>query len=232
MSEDLKRLSRLASILTQLQSKTLITAPFLAKRFDVNIRTIYRDIKALEEAGVPITIHEGKGYSVVDGYHIPPVMFTEREAFSLITAEQIIKRDKDSSLIKEFGGAVAKIKSVLRNHSKSKAEILEQRIYIGKNEREKSTSASLIDIQVAITQTQPITIGYTSEDGSITVRSIEPYMVYHSVSEDWIVVAFCTLRRDFRSFRIDRIKHYSVQTTSFKPEQKAFRKFISEKFID
>ena len=73
---NLKRLSRLTAILTQLQSKRIVTATSLAEKFDVNVRTIYRDIKALEESGVPIYTEEGKGYSLVEGYRIPPVMFT------------------------------------------------------------------------------------------------------------------------------------------------------------
>jgi len=232
VKEDLKRLSRLASILTQLQSKSLITASSLAKKFDVNVRTIYRDIKALEEAGVPITVDEGKGYSLVEGYHIPPVMFTEREAFSLVTAEQIILRDKDSSFTKEFTGAITKIKSVLRNRSKEKAEVLEKRIYVGKNADAESTSASLMDIQMAITASHPIDIGYASEDGKITKRTVEPYMLYHTVRENWVLVGYCCLRKDFRSFRIDRIKDHKTQAATFKPNEKAFRKFIEKKFID
>lgn len=232
MNDDLKRLSRLASILTQLQSKTLVTAPSLAKKFDVNVRTIYRDIKALEEAGVPITVDEGKGYSIVEGYHVPPVMFTEREAFSLVTAEQIISRDKDSSFVKEFSAAVSKIKAVLRNHSKDKAETLEKRIYVGKNAEEKPTSSSLIDLQMAITSTQPIDIGYAAEDGSVTNRTIEPYMLYHSARENWVLVAYCTLRKDFRSFRLDRIHTHNLQKAAFSPDEKAFKKYIEKKFID
>ena len=74
------RLSRLTAILIQLQSKRLITSTELADKYGVSIRTIYRDIRALEEAGVPIYTEEGKGYSLSEGYRLPPVMFTEEEA--------------------------------------------------------------------------------------------------------------------------------------------------------
>jgi predicted DNA-binding transcriptional regulator YafY len=91
MSDDTKRLSLLTSILTQLQTKRLfLTATDLANKFSVSKRTIYRDIKALEQAGVPILIEEGKGYTIMDGYRIPPIMFTESEANALRTAEQLI----------------------------------------------------------------------------------------------------------------------------------------------
>ncbi|MEO7046774.1 MAG: HTH domain-containing protein, partial [Ferruginibacter sp.] len=94
---DTKRLSRLTAILTQLQTKRLLTTSELAKKFSVSSRTIYRDIKALERAGVPILTEEGKGYSLMEGYRIPPIMFTESEANALITAEQLIRKNKDAS---------------------------------------------------------------------------------------------------------------------------------------
>ena len=76
--QDMKRISRLTAILTQLQTKQLITSTSLAEKFGVSVRTIYRDIRALEKAGVPILTEEGKGYSLMEGYKIPPIMFSVR----------------------------------------------------------------------------------------------------------------------------------------------------------
>lgn len=84
---DIKRLSRLTAILTQLQTKRILTSTTLAEKFGVSVKTIYRDIRALEQAGVPIFTEDGKGYSLIEGYRIPPVMFTENEANALITTE-------------------------------------------------------------------------------------------------------------------------------------------------
>ncbi len=89
-NNDTKRLSRLTAIITHLQTKRLITATELAKKFGVSVRTIYRDIKALEQAGVPVLTSEGKGYTFMDGYKIPPVMFSEAQANALILAEQLV----------------------------------------------------------------------------------------------------------------------------------------------
>jgi predicted DNA-binding transcriptional regulator YafY len=83
---DIKRVSRLTAIITQLQTKRLLTAAHLSMVFGVSIRTIYRDMKALEQAGVPIMTIEGKGYSLMEGYRVPPVMFTEAEANALISS--------------------------------------------------------------------------------------------------------------------------------------------------
>src|SRR5579862_5885088 len=87
---DTKRISRLMAILTQLQTKRILTSTRLAEKFGVSVRTIYRDVKTLERAGVPILAEDGKGYSLMEGYRIPPVMFTENEANALITTEQLV----------------------------------------------------------------------------------------------------------------------------------------------
>ena len=99
MAKDKPRLTRLAAILTQLQSKKIVTAREIAEKHNVSLRTVYRDIKTIEHSGVPVFTEEGKGYSIVDGFNLPPVMFTEEEANALITAEKIIYRNKDLSLI-------------------------------------------------------------------------------------------------------------------------------------
>ena len=107
-NNDTKRISRLTAIVTQLQTKRLLTAPELASKFSVSVRTIYRDIRALEDAGIPIYVEEGKGYSLMEHYRLPPVMFTESEANALIAAEQLVLNNKDSSLIKDYSAAIDK----------------------------------------------------------------------------------------------------------------------------
>lgn len=228
---NIKRLSRLTAILTQLQSKRIVTATSLAEKYNVNVRTIYRDIKALEESGVPIVTEEGKGYSIMEGYRIPPVMFTEREALALITANQIIATQKDSSLRKEFSNAVGKIKSVLKNYNQEKIEIVESSIYVGKNLEEESGSHSLMDIQIAIATQHVISIHYKAENQDISKRILKPYLIYYSNKDNWLVCAWCTLRNDFRSFRLDRIINYSILERTFTPDNKLFKKFITENFL-
>ena len=105
-NKDSTRLSRLAAILTQLQTKRLLTSTSLAESFGVSVRTIYRDLKVSEQAGVPIFTEEGKGYSLMEGYKIPPIMFSENEANALITVEQLVRKNSDSSLIKEYKEAI------------------------------------------------------------------------------------------------------------------------------
>jgi predicted DNA-binding transcriptional regulator YafY len=225
-SNDTKRLSRLTAILTQLQTKQLLTATEIAKKFQVSTRTVYRDLKALEHAGVPIFTEEGKGYSLMEGYRIPPVMFTESEANALITAEQLVLKNKDTSFIKEYSEAILKIKSVLRDSTKNKANLLSDRIVFRQNIENNTTSSYLSVLQIALTNFNLVTIEYYSSDTNKTSkRTIEPFAMY-STQENWLLIAWCRLRKEYRSFRLDRIQKLNVLLDTFKPHQITLQEYF------
>ncbi len=225
-NNDTKRLSRLTAILTILQTKRLLTASELANKFSVSNRTIYRDIKALEQAGVPILTEEGKGYSLMEGYRIPPVMFTESEANALITAEQLILKNKDTSFVKEYSEAISKIKSVLRNKTKDKANLLSDRTVFRQNTDNNRTSNYLSTLQLALTNFNLVKIKYHSPDtNKTTERTIEPFAIY-STQENWLLIAFCLLRNDFRAFRLDRIQNLTTLNEQFEPHKMTLQEYF------
>jgi len=96
------RLTRLTSILIQLQSKKIIVAKEIANRFEISLRTVYRDIKTLQDAGVPISSENGTGYFLVSRYHLPPIMLNEKEVNTLVIAEKLIQNQGDNSLQNDF----------------------------------------------------------------------------------------------------------------------------------
>lgn len=221
-----KRLSRLTAILTILQTKRLLTASELANKFSVSKRTVYRDIKALEQAGVPILTEEGKGYSLMEGYRIPPIMFTESEANALITAEQLILKNKDASFVKEYSEAINKIKSVLRNNTKDKANLLSDRTVFRQNADHDRTSNYLSTLQLALTNFHLVKLKYHSFDNDqVTERTIEPFAIY-STQENWLLIAFCLLRKDFRAFRLDRIQNLTTLNEQFEPHKITLQEYF------
>ena len=229
-NNDIKRLSRLTAILTQLQTKRLITARDLAGKFDVSLRTIYRDIKALEQAGVPILIVDGKGYTLMEGYRVPPVMFTENEANALITAEQMILKGSDTSLSIEYKAAISKIKAVLHQLTKEKVELLSNRIAISPAILTSQHSGSLALIQNALTSFKILDISYQSnQNEEITQREIEPFALYFSLKESWLLIAFCRLRKDFRMFSLDKILKINKLDSSFQPHKLTLEEYLNEK---
>ncbi len=169
------RLARLNAIITQLQSKRLITAKQLAERHHVSVRTIYRDIRTLEHSGIPLVTEDGKGYSLMEGYHLPPVLFTEEEANALITVEQLAIKNKDQSFSENVSSAVEKIKAILRYSQKGNADLLADRIYFGGNDNEEKSSNNLMQIQSAIIHFQVLKIDYQSSEKKRTTRNIEPF---------------------------------------------------------
>lgn len=225
MKEEKPRLSRLTAIITQLQSKRIVTATSLAEKHNVSVRTIYRDIRTLEKSGIPIVTEEGKGYSLMEGYQLPPVLFTEDEANALITAEQLILKSKDKSFSENYSNAITKIKSVLKHSQKGKADLLGDRVYFGGNNSFEKSSNYLMKIQSAITNYQLAEITYNSSKNKVTNRTIEPFALYNNKG-NWLLIAFCRLRDEFRAFRIDYIEQLKLLNDTFTPHDMTIEEYF------
>ena len=225
---DTKRLSRLTAILTQLQTKRLLTVSELAKKFSVSNRTIYRDLKALEQAGVPIINVDGTGYALMEGYRIPPVMFTENQANALILAEQLVLQNKDASFVKDYSEAIDKIKAVLKLNMQDKANLLADRTRFNQNVDRERNSDNLSDLQYALTNFYLTKIEYSNEaDETTSNRLIEPFALL-STQENWLLVAWCRLRKAFRYFRLDRIKKLAILTEKFTPHKMTLQEYFDK----
>lgn len=227
LDNDTKRLSRLIAILTKLQTKRMLTATELSKKFSVSVRTIYRDMKALEQAGVPLETIDGKGYALVEGYRIPPVMFTENQANALILAEQLVLKSKDKSFIQDYSEATEKIKAVLKHNMKEKVNLLSERTMFKGYTEQATNSHYLSDLQYALTNFYLSKIIYTNEKQIRTERLIEPFALL-STNESWLLVAWCRLRKTFRYFRLDRISQLNVLDEKFKPHDMTLQMYFDK----
>lgn len=222
-----KRISRLIEILTILQTKRIVTSTKLAEKFGVSTRTIYRDIRVLEQASVPVLIEEGKGYTLMEGYKIPPIMFTENQANALILAEQLVLKNRDSSLIEYYAEAIDKIKAVLRQSEKDKANLLSLRTKLSNF---KINSNILSTLQIALTNFYLVNFDYINAESKESRRTVEPFALLN-ISEGWLLVGYCRLRNEFRYFRLDRIKKLQIQQENFKPHEMSLQEFF-EKYHD
>ncbi len=214
----MNRLDRLTAILIQLQSKKIVKAAEIADRFEISLRTVYRDVKSLMEAGVPIGSEAGTGYFIVEGFHLPPVMFTQDEASAMIMAGKLVEQLTDKSVQVAFNDALMKIKSVLNEGQKDHLQILHDHIEVFKPQKNPSAQSSyfLTELQRATATKKVITIEYESNQNEITCRSVEPIgLLYYSAS--WHLIAWCRLRHSFRDFRCDRIKQLKQSDETFKP---------------
>ncbi|WP_346238584.1 YafY family protein [Niabella insulamsoli] len=225
-----KKFDRVVAILIQLQSKRIVKAQDLAERFKVSLRTIYRDIKTLENSGVPISSEAGVGYSIVEGYKLPPVMFTKEEAASFIAAEKLMQHFSDKSVGSSFQSAIFKIKSVLRWADKDWIDALDERILVQpkSNLFNKDVPNALEILMNGIVNKKQVQMLYHSFDAHEPVkRVIEPIGLYHE-KEYWYLVAYCHLRKDHRNFRSDRILQITALESSFALQHKELSFYLQK----
>ncbi|OJJ14365.1 hypothetical protein BKI52_43590 [marine bacterium AO1-C] len=216
MSSSMNRLDRITAILIQLQSKQLVTATEIAERFDISKRTVYRDIKSLQVAGVPIGVEDGKGYFIVEGYRLPPIQFTEEEANAFMTAEKILSYHTEDSLRKHYESGLMKIKSVLKKSQKDQVNYLNSRTAYQDPWAPKSVY--LPQIQHCITSHLVLDLSYHSRyKNEVTQRQVHPYALYFT-GVVWTFIGHCQLRNGLREFRTDKIKHLAITNHSFEPD--------------
>lgn len=208
-------------MLIQLQSKRIVKAQEMADRFDISLRTVYRDIRALEEAGVPIGAEAGIGYFLLDSYHLPPVMFTNEEASALLFGEKLIEKMSDEKIKHDFASALYKIKAILKPGEKDYLEKLHERItvYNYHSKGNRFNQLFLNEIQQALVHKQVLQIHYESKYAEEAVgRMVEPIGLCHYASR-WHLIAWCRLREDYRDFRLDRIESLEVTNEYFRGKQ-------------
>ncbi|MBF0575138.1 helix-turn-helix transcriptional regulator [Dysgonomonas sp. GY617] len=224
----MNRLERISSILVQLQSRSVITAQQIADRFDISLRTVYRDIRTLEEAGIPIIGNVGIGYSLVDGYKLPPLMFTREEAIAFLTAEKFIEKMSDLQNVQSYKSGMSKIKAVLKYVEKDYLSDVEDNISIlGKSDTGRELPTAITQcILKSISERIVMRISYSSNE-NMSERDIEPIGCFYS-QINWYMVAFCRLRNDYRSFRIDKINSFSLTDESFSKEHLSLPQYIEK----
>lgn len=217
----MNRIDRLTAILTHLQSKRLTKAQEIADRFQISLRTVYRDIRALEEAGVPLIGEAGQGYSLVEGYRLPPVMFTQEEAQAFVVAEKILEKFSDKGSSEHFHSALMKIKSVLKSQEKERVNELSPlvAVYTQKNQLLHSGKDQFLRmILEALSSKKLISINYTTFDKEETSeRTLEGVGIYYAFDQ-WYLIAWCQLRKDYRTFRLDRINWLQILSDDYNPQ--------------
>ena len=122
----MNRIDRLFGILTLVQSRRYVGAEKIAEKFNISIRTVYRDIKAINESGIPINFEPNKGYFVVKGFFLSPISFTNEEANALVLIENLVKGFTDQFIQQHYSSALNKVKAVLGASQQQKIETLSE----------------------------------------------------------------------------------------------------------
>jgi predicted DNA-binding transcriptional regulator YafY len=212
----LNRIDRLHAILTHLQSKRKVTAQQIADRFAISLRTVYRDVKALEESGVPVIGEAGSGYTIMEGYRLPPIMFTQEEAAAILMGSKLAQQMTDVSVQKHFNDALYKIQSVLRTADKDFVEQLLSNVEVAASRipLDESSGKHLAALQKAVAEKRVIAIRYQTNNEEITDRQVEPVGLWY-YGNQWHLIGWCRLRNDYRDFRVSRMLRLQLKDEVF-----------------
>ncbi|MBO2011067.1 helix-turn-helix transcriptional regulator [Hymenobacter negativus] len=210
----MNRFDRITAMLIQLQSRRVVSGPALAERFGVSLRTVYRDLRTLELAGVPLFGEPGVGYSLAEGYRLPPVMFTREEATALLTAEKLASKLTDAPTAQLSGAAMDKLRAVLRHTDRDHLETLGPHIQVLRPNGQAERPNAYQQLVTAVATQHVVRLHYRAADHNApTTREVEPIGLY--LGRQWHVVAYCRLRQAFRDFRLDRIQDLETTTEIF-----------------
>ena len=200
----MNRIDRLFGILTLLQSKKYLTGEKIAEKFHISIRSVYRDIKALNEQGIPVSFEPHRGYFIVNGFFLQPVSFSTEEANALLLMESIVSAFADKATQHHYSSALTKIKSVLRSSQKDSVERLAANIKLQVPVCFVQSFDYLARIQQAISSRKILEIGYTNKQEEVSVRKMEPIgLIFYAFS--WHLIGWCHNKKDYRDFRVSRI---------------------------
>jgi predicted DNA-binding transcriptional regulator YafY len=214
--KSMNRIDRLFAILLALQHKRRVRALDLARQFEVSKRTIYRDMSALNQMGIPLAARPGEGFELVEGYYLPPLMFTENEAVALLLGSRLLTQQSAGSVSQSAVSALAKVKVALPDSVRARSEALADIIsFITPRAKFDLDDPQLLLIQRAIQEKRVLHLryrGYKKE--KITERDVEPRQLFYADGV-WYLEAYCRMRKGMRDFRLSRMETVEFRGETF-----------------
>ena len=216
----MNRVDRLLGYLLLFQSRGLMRARDFAQQFEISERTVYRDIQALSEVGVPIASMPGEGYQLMEGYYLPPITFSPSEARSLFLAVSMLTglTTEGHTQTAAFS-ALEKIRAILPQATRRQVEALQAilRFYAFATPPMSFDDPVFVRLQEAIHQQQVVTLHYHAlHSNEVTIRNVEPMNLVF-VDKAWLLSAYCRLRQAQRHFHLERIDHLQLCEETFTP---------------
>ena len=210
----MRRADRLFRIVQLLRAGRLQTAKSLAEKLQVSHRTIYRDVQDLQLSGVPISGEAGVGYTLRRDFDIPPLMFDREEIAALVLGARMVEAWGGTELAAAANRALRKIEAVLPANLR---ENIDDVLLYAPGYRAPAELRRRLDaLHAAAQERRIVLIAYSREDGQPSVRRVHPLALYFW-GGTWTLTAWCELRDDFRSFRVDRVQHADLLEEHFQP---------------
>lgn len=210
----MNRIDRLLGILLEFQARGELRAEDLARRFEVSVRTVYRDVQALSEMGVPVVATPGTGYRLLEGYFLPPVRFTPAEAALLAIGGGLVRARLDPELQSAAASAIAKLRGVLPAEQQAAVDRWQQQLLFSTFGNEGSEPL-LARLRMAVQEHRVTRLSYQARDrGALVPRDVEPVSLIH-IGGSWYLAGWCRVRRGPRLFKLSRIDGCEVLDETF-----------------
>ncbi len=216
----MNRIDRLLAMVLELQGRDHVTAAELARTLKVTTRTIYRDIQALGESGVPVVSAPGQGYWLMEGYFLPPVSLNRDEAVMLVLGSEVMAQSFDAQYQAAARSAGRKIEVVLSQHVQRGVAYLRENIrFIGSDSKVLAdVPGMLAEVRRAILEQRSLHLHYFKraggDRGERTERTVDPHGLVH-FNGAWMLSAYCHLRGAMRMFKLERVQKLTVLPQTF-----------------
>ena len=209
----MNRTDRLVAILLELQARGELRGEDLARHFEVSVRTIYRDLQALSEGGVPLVATPGKGYRLMEGYFLPPIAFTAGEAALLVLGGEFVRERVDPELRRAADAALSKLAGVLPADRRAAVDRWRHEMrFAGVPQMDESRLAQL---RTAIQQRQLVRLDYHAyRRAGAERREVEPISLVY-FERAWHLAGYCRLRQAPRLFHLARIDRLELLPERF-----------------
>ena len=210
----MRRAERLFRLVNEMRTRGVSRANELAEHFEVSVSTIYRDIAHLQASGLPIEGEAGVGYLLRPGFDLPNVTFTHDQVDALAVGLSFVESTGDPVLATAAREARAKIQASMPQPEERK---LADAPYFSLQSRNSATP-NLALLRQAIRQRQIAQFDYQDGDGNQTERRVRPLVIWN-LTDGWMFSAWCELRQDFRTFRLDRMANLTITGEKFDEDE-------------
>ncbi|MFC4454819.1 YafY family protein [Deinococcus sonorensis] len=211
----MNRTDRLLAIVLTLQGRGRARAEDLARSLDVSKRTIYRDVLALNEAGVPIVSAPGQGYTLMDGYFLPPLRFSVNEAIMLMLGSDVVTASFDAELASAAQQAARKISAVLSEEVRGDVAFLRDNLrLVQRDPNGEDTQRKLLVLREAIVRRQGVRFQYHKRHARPEERRADPHALFR-LNTAWMLSAFDHARGALRTFRLEHLDDLTLTGQHF-----------------
>jgi predicted DNA-binding transcriptional regulator YafY len=212
----MRRADRLFRIVQFLRQGRMLTAQKLAEKLQVSVRTVYRDVQDLQLSGTPIEGAAGVGYTLRRDMDLPPLMFPLGELTALVLGARLVKAWGGAENVIAAEQALRRIEAVISPEMRDELDAI--LLYAPGFMMPQPMRVRLDVLHAACLGRRMVNFCYAREDGETSVRAVKP-LALTFWSGVWTLAAWCELRKDFRSFRIDRMDDVMVEETVFEPKK-------------